>query len=129
MSEKRRLLYVDDEADIRDVVEIALEDEADFELRLCASGAAALQLAQEFRPDLLLLDVMMPGLDGPSTLARLRELPGMKGTPAAFVTAKVQPGEIEQLIALGAVGVIAKPFDPMTLAAQVRDLLKRAGPG
>lgn len=128
MSEKLRLLYVDDEADIRDVVEIALEDEADFELRLCASGAAALEMAQNYRPDLLLLDVMMPGMDGPTTLARLRELPGMDKTPAAFVTAKVQPREIEQLKAFGAVGVIAKPFDPLELAAQLRDLLGRPLP-
>jgi CheY-like chemotaxis protein len=122
VSEKLRLLYVDDEADIRDVVSIALEDEEDFELRLCASGAAALEMAREYRPDLLLLDVMMPGMDGPATLKRLRELPGMENTLAAFVTAKVQPREVEQFRTLGAIGVIAKPFDPMVLAEKVRAL-------
>ncbi len=120
MPEKLRLLYVDDERDIRDLVEIALEDEADFELRLCASGAAALELAPQYRPDLVLLDVMMPGLDGPATLKQLRELPGGENTPAVFVTAKVQPQELERFKALSALGVIAKPFDPMTLADQVR---------
>ncbi|MDH3210125.1 MAG: response regulator [Burkholderiaceae bacterium] len=122
MSKKLRLLYVDDEADIRNVVEIALEDEDDFELRLCASGAAALEVAPNYRPDLLLLDVMMPGMDGPATLKLLRELPGVETTPAAFVTAKVQPREVEQFKALGALGVIAKPFDPMALAKTIRQL-------
>lgn len=122
MREKLRLLYVDDESDIRDIVEMALEDEMDLELRLCASGAEALALLPQYRADLLLLDVMMPGLDGPTTLKRLRELPGGETAPAIFVTAKVQPREVEQFKALGAIGVIAKPFDPMTLADQVRTL-------
>lgn len=120
MSEKLRLLYVDDESDIRDLVEIALEDEADFELRFCACGAAALELTPQYRPHLVLLDVMMPAMDGPATLKQLRELPGAENTPAVFVTAKVQPQELERFKALGAIGVIAKPFDPMTLADQVR---------
>lgn len=124
MSEKLRLLYVDDEADIREVVEIALEDEPDLELRLCASCAAAVELAKTWRPDLLLLDVMMPGLDGPATFAQLRALPGMASVAAVFVTAKVQPSEIDQLKALGAIGVIAKPFDPMCLAEHIRALWK-----
>jgi two-component system OmpR family response regulator len=125
MSEKLRLLYVDDETDIRDIVEIALEDEEDFELRICGSGVAALEMAREYRPDLLLVDVMMPGMDGPATFKRLRELPGLENTPAAFVTAKVQPTEVEQFKAQGAIGVIAKPFDPMTLADNIRGLWKR----
>ncbi len=118
MTDKLRLLYVDDEDDIRDLVEMALED--DFELRLCASGAAAVALMPQYRPDLLLLDVMMPWMDGPATLKQLRELPGGQDIPAIFVTAKVQPQELERFKALGAIGVIAKPFDPMTLADQVR---------
>jgi len=126
MREKLRLLYVDDESDIRDIVEIALEDEMDLELRLCPSGAAALALLPQYRPDLLLLDVMMPGMDGPTTLKRLREMPGCEATPAIFVTAKVQPREVEQFKALGAIGVIAKPFDPMILADQVRAFWKQA---
>lgn len=129
MTEKLRLLYVDDESDIRDIVEIALEDEMDLELRLCPSGAAALELTQKYRPDLLLLDVMMPGMDGPTTLKRLRELPGCETTPAVFVTAKVQPHEVEQFKALGAIGVIAKPFDPMLLANQVRTLWEQSRGG
>ena len=124
MTETVRLLYVDDEADIRDVVEMSLEDEPDFELRLCGSCAAAVDQAKTWRPDLLLLDVMMPGLDGPATLEQLRALPGMQSVAAVFVTAKVQAKEIEQLTALGAIGVIPKPFDPMTLADHIRTLWK-----
>lgn len=116
------IVYVDDEADIREIVAFALEDEADFALRICASGAEALAAVQADPPDLLLLDVMMPELDGPGTLQRLRSLPGLAQVQAAFVTAKVHPQEVNELKALGAIGVIAKPFDPMSLPQQVRDL-------
>lgn len=116
------ILYVDDETDIREIVAFALEDEADMSLRLCASGAEALAAVQLQRPDLVLLDVMMPGMDGPSTLRQLRALPSMAQLPAAFATAKVQPREVDEFKAMGALGVIAKPFDPMTLPAQVRKL-------
>lgn len=122
MPDTLRLMYVDDEADIRTIVEFALEDEEDFEITLCASGGEALARVAEFRPDLILLDVMMPCMDGPSTLQSLRLLPGFETTPVAFITAKVQPQEVTALKAMGAVGVIAKPFDPMTLAEQVRSL-------
>ncbi len=121
-----RVLYVDDEADIRSIVEFALEDEADLELALCGSGLEALERVTDFRPDLILLDVMMPGMDGPTTLRRLRAIPGQKRTPVAFVTAKVQPQEVEHFHALGAVEVIAKPFDPMALADQVRAIWERS---
>ncbi len=127
MPDTLRLMYVDDEADIRTIVEFALED--DFEIALCASGSEALARVAEFRPDLILLDVMMPGMDGPSTLQALRLLPGFEQTPVAFITAKVQPQEVTALKAAGAVGVIAKPFDPMTLSEQVRSLWAQHGHG
>ena len=119
-----RILYVEDEEDIRLVAEFALEDEG-FEILFCASGDQALSQAVLFGPDLILLDVMMPGMDGPETLKGLRELPGLESTPVAFLTAKVQPNEIEEFMALGALEVIAKPFDPMTLPDQIRNLLVR----
>lgn len=118
MTEPLRILYVDDEDDIREVVEFALEDEPDFHLSLCRSGADALARMQLERPDLILLDVMMPGMDGPAVLGKLREA-GID-VPVAFMTAKVQSSDIAHLMALGAVGVIAKPFDPMLLAGQIR---------
>jgi len=123
MSEVLQVLYVEDDADIRAVAEFALEDEG-FELILCESGQQALDKAVGAKPGLLLLDVMMPGLDGPTTLQRLRELPHLADTPAIFMTAKVQPVELVQYQAMGAVGVISKPFDPMTLAGQIRTLLE-----
>jgi len=116
-----KLLYVDDEEDIREVAEFALEDEG-FELALCASGKEALEKLPEFQPDLILLDVMMPGLDGPSTLKALRQLEGFTHTPVIFFTAKIQAKEVEQFKALGAVDVIAKPFDSMQLADQIRTI-------
>lgn len=123
-ADKPRILYVEDEPDIREVAEFALDDEG-FELLFCASGREALDQVLEFSPDLILLDVMMPDMDGPSTLKHLRELPGLASTAVAFLTAKVQPNEIEGFMALGALAVIAKPFDPMALPEQIRELLAR----
>ncbi|MGB5396502.1 MAG: response regulator [Gammaproteobacteria bacterium] len=119
-----KVLYVEDEADIRDIAEFALEDE-DFDIVFCESGEQALKQAVDFQPELILLDVMMPGMDGPTTLRNLRALPGMASTPVIFLTAKVQPNEIQDFIALGAVDVISKPFDPMTLASQIKDILRQ----
>ncbi len=123
-SDKPRIMYVEDEADIREVAEFALEDEG-FDLLICASGESALQQVSAFSPDLILLDVMMPLMDGPSTLKLLRELPGHSTTAVVFLTAKVQPNEVEAYMALGALAVIAKPFDPMALPEQIRELLSR----
>jgi two-component system, OmpR family, response regulator len=120
MSKGLRVLYVDDEADIRMIVEFALEDEEGLEIRLCASGAEALAMVADYRPDIVLLDVMMPNMDGPTTLQHMKTLPELAHTRFAFMTAKVQPQEVSHLKMLGAVTVIAKPFDPMTLAEKVR---------
>jgi CheY-like chemotaxis protein len=115
----QRILYVEDEPDIQAVARIALETVGGFTVQICSSGEEALQAAVEFAPDLLLLDVMMPGMDGPTTLQELRNLPDLKNTPAVFMTAKVQPQEIEQFKSYGALDVIAKPFDPMALSSQI----------
>ncbi len=124
MADEKRILYVEDEADIREVAEFALEGEG-FELLLCASGEEALQKVLNFSPDMILLDVMMPGMDGPTTLKRLRELPAMEKVPIVFLTAKIQPNEISQFLGLGAVDVISKPFDAMKLADLIREILGR----
>ena len=115
----QRILYVEDEPDIQAIARVALETVGGFTLKVCSSGEEALQAAVEFTPDLLLLDVMMPGMDGPTTLRELRSIPELSETPAVFMTAKVQPQEIEQFKSCGALDVIAKPFDPMALCAQI----------
>lgn len=118
-----RILYVDDEADIREIAGMALELDPDFRVRTCASGRDGITAAHEWSPDIILLDVMMPELDGPSVLAMLREDPATSAIPVVFITARTQAHEVAHLRALGARGVIAKPFDPMALAGQVRELL------
>lgn len=120
MAELQRVLYVEDEPDIRAVADLALSVVGGLEVRLCESGTQALSAARDFMPDFILLDVMMPGMDGPETLKALRAAPELASIPIAFMTAKVQPAEIEAYKALGAADVIAKPFDPMTLAGTVR---------
>jgi CheY-like chemotaxis protein len=120
-----RILYVEDDADVRKVATFALKMVGKFTVEACASGEEALEKAVAFAPQLLLLDVMMPGMDGPTTLARLRELPEIADVPAVFMTAKVQPQEVSRYRELGSLDVISKPFDPMTLAASVRGIWER----
>lgn len=122
MSGLQRVLYVEDEPDIQAVARLALEMVGGLTVKICSSGDEALREAPSFAPELILLDVMMPGMDGPGTLQALRLIPAMAGVPVVFMTAKVQPQEIAHYTGLGALGVIAKPFDPMTLAEQVRAL-------
>lgn len=122
MAELTRILYLEDEPDIQAVAKIALENVGGFELNICSRGHEALENAEAFNPDLLLFDVMLPDMDGPSTLEKIRQTTSLKTTPAIFMTAKVQPQEIAQYKSQGAIEVISKPFDPMTLAQQIRDI-------
>ncbi|MGO4998715.1 response regulator [Oceanisphaera sp. W20_SRM_FM3] len=115
-----RILYVEDDADIREIAQLALEMVGGFEVLLCTSGEQALLQAPAFTPQLILLDVMMPSMDGPSTLIALRQHPELAQIPIAFMTAKIQPQEIAAYKALGALDVIAKPFDPIKLPEQVK---------
>ena len=120
-----RILYVDDEADIREVASMSLELDPEFQVRVCSSGEEALGVAAEWQPALILLDVMMPRMDGPATFARLREQPETANTPVVFITARTQAKEVEGFMALGARGVIGKPFDPLSLSARVREHLSK----
>ena len=122
-----KILYVDDEDDIREIAQMSLELEPEFEVHLCSSGAQALDKAASWQPDLILLDVMMPEMDGPETLRRLAADEQTAAIPVAFITARTQTHQVERYLAMGAVGVIAKPFDPMKLAADVMDLLRPNG--
>jgi two-component system, OmpR family, response regulator len=122
MATLESILYVEDDVDIQQVVQFALESIGGFRVSIASSGRDALEVASAAPPDLILLDVMMPDMDGPTTLAHLRTVPGLVNVPVVFITAKVQSSEIEHFKSLGAVDVIAKPFDPMTLAARVQSI-------
>ncbi|CAN7394109.1 response regulator [Polaromonas sp. LjRoot131] len=115
-----RILYVEDEPDIRMVAQMALQAVGGFTVIACASGQEALDAAPGAAADLLLLDVMMPGMDGPTTLKGLRQLPATADTPVIFMTAKVQAAEVAVYKGLGALEVIPKPFDPMELSTQIQ---------
>jgi two-component system, OmpR family, response regulator len=115
-----RILYVEDEPDIRMVAQMALQAVGGFTVIACASGQEALDAAPGAGADLLLLDVMMPGMDGPTTLKGLRGLPATATTPVIFMTAKVQAAEVAVYKGLGALEVIPKPFDPMELSTQIQ---------
>jgi CheY-like chemotaxis protein len=118
-----RILHIDDDADIREIVQFSLALDPGLTPRSCASGGDALAIAAEWAPDLILCDVMMPGMDGPTTLARLRENPKTAKTPIVFMTARAGLDELGHLMSLGATAVFTKPFDPMKLADMARGQL------
>ena len=120
-----RVLHIDDEPDLREIVAISLSLDSDFVLRSCASGKEGLAAASEYRPDLVLLDVVMPLMNGLVTLGHLQANPRTADIPVVLMTAG--ESELEQWTALGAAGVICKPFDPMTLAALARSHIRPAG--
>jgi CheY-like chemotaxis protein len=122
----RTILYVEDDMDVQAIARMSLEMVGGYEVTICSSGMEALAYLTENTPDIILLDVMMPDLDGPATLLAIRSDPRLAQIPVAFVTAKVQPGEVQQYLSLGALEVIAKPFDPMELPARVREIWERA---
>lgn len=123
--ELRRILLVEDEPDIQQVARLALEAVGGFTVEICSSGSEAIEKAPLFAPDLMLLDVMMPGMDGPSTLNALRENPEISNTPAIFMTAKVQQHEVRRYKEMGVLDVIPKPFDPMTLSSTINNIWRQ----
>ena len=119
----RKILLVDDEDDIREVAQLSLEMTAGWDVVTSASGAEALRRVAEDRPDAILLDVMMPGMDGPATARELRSRPETAEIPIILLTAKVQAADRRRFDDLGVAGILAKPFDPMSLADEVRGVL------
>ena len=116
------ILYVEDDLHVRTTATLVLEVIGKFTVRACSSGHDALAAAADFHPDLILLDVMMPELDGLETLALLRTMPHLADTPALFVTSLSTPEDLDRYIAAGAIGMIAKPLVPLRLVSQVHEL-------
>jgi CheY-like chemotaxis protein len=123
----RKILLVDDEDDIREVAQMSLEMTAGWEVVTASSGADGLRMAAAERPDAILLDVMMPGMDGPATARALRAAPETADIPVILLTAKVQAADRRRFDDLGVAGILAKPFDPMSLADEVREVLGWGG--
>ncbi|MGA7341359.1 MAG: response regulator [Terracidiphilus sp.] len=119
----RKILIIDDEDDIREVAQLSLESVAGWEVIAASSGAQGLARAAEFMPDAILLDVMMPGMDGPTTFRELRKNPATSRIPVLLLTAKVQNSDQRRFADLGVEAVLFKPFDPLTLSAQISGVL------
>lgn len=117
----QRVLYIEDDEDIQAIVQVALADAGGLTLHICSGGQEALAALPVFQPDLVLLDVMMPDMDGPATLRALRELPGCAGLPAVFMTARA----VAEYQGPDVLGVIAKPFHAARLAQQLRDMWRQ----
>ncbi len=120
MAELNKILHVEDEGDIREIANMALELIGGFQVAQAELGSVALDIVEDFAPDLLLCDVQMPGMTGPETIAAIRAIPGYETIPAIFMTAKVGESDKGDLIGPHELGLIAKPFDPTTLATQIR---------
>tara|TARA_R110002074_G_scaffold384000_1_gene564464 strand:- start:316 stop:708 length:393 start_codon:yes stop_codon:yes gene_type:complete len=119
MSELKKILHVDDDQDIRTIAQMSLEMVGGFELKQCASGKEALVVAPKFRPDLLLLDVMMPEMTGEQLWNKLMQMPELANTPTIFMTAKVERSFLTHLLHDGALAIVEKPFDPMELSQEI----------
>lgn len=120
-----RIMHVEDDESIRAVAGIALVDVAGFELLSCDGGQSALAQAEAFAPQLILLDVMMPQMDGLQTLLALRQIPSLTKVPVVFMTAKIQQAEKQRYLDAGAIGIIEKPFEPMQLGDMLRRLYQK----
>lgn len=127
MANDIRVLYVEDEPDIQALAELALVNLGGMTVKSCHNGREAVEVINDFAPDLIILDAMMPVMDGPTTLQEIRKLDMFRETPVIFMTARTKSHEIQQFLDLGAVDIIAKPFDPMSLANRVREIYQRAG--
>lgn len=120
-----KLLHVEDDPDIREIALMSLDMSGEFEVIQCESGESALRQVEGYQPDIILLDMMMPGMTGRQTLEKMREMDHLKDVPAIFMTARAQQSEQDELREIGASEVISKPFDPMTLADQIKTIIGR----
>ncbi len=125
MEALQRILIVEDDPDIRSILQMSLEAMGGYTVSAACNGVEAIERLATFTPDLILLDVMMPEMDGPTTLGALRYIPAFTSTPVIFLTAKAQRHEVDHYKTLGIAEVIQKPFDPVLLSEQVRDIWSR----
>lgn len=124
-SKQLRVLYVEDEEDIRAIAQISLELVGGFSVELCESGPAAIERAPGYQPDIIIVDMMMPGMDGIETMHGLKQLPQLSDVPMVFMTAKIQSAEIQYYLDAGATAVIPKPFDPMKLPEEIQAIWRQ----
>lgn len=122
---KLRILYAEDEVDVQTIVEISVWSMSDYEIKTCGNGKLLLECVEDYNPDLILLDVMMPEMDGPTTFKNLQLNEKTKNIPVIFITAKVQNHEIKLFNETGVIGVISKPFDPVSLCANINELWEK----
>ncbi len=118
----KKILILEDEPDLQTILKIALEDVAGFEIKICSCAEEALSIALVFLPDLFTLDVMLPSMDGPTFYQLIKKNLILKDTPVIFMTAKNHPSEIDRLKKTGCLGIIKKPFDPMTLGSEIKQI-------
>lgn len=118
----KHIMLVEDDADIQEIIRMSLSAIGNYTMDVCSSGQEALDKLQSVRPQLFLLDVAMPQMDGLTLLAKIREKPALSAIPVIFLTAKIQPQDMQTYQKLGVLGVIPKPFDPMSLAERIREL-------
>jgi CheY-like chemotaxis protein len=119
----RRVLIIDDDDDIREVAALSLESVAGWTIASASNGPAGIVLAREFQPDAILMDVMMPGMDGPTTFRNMQQVPEIAAIPVLLLTAKVHGVDQRRFAGLGVAAVLFKPFDPLTLGQQIADTL------
>lgn len=122
MKELKKILYAEDEADVQTVVKLTVQTMSDYEIEICDNGKKLLEFVQEYNPDLIMLDVMMPEMDGPTTFKNLQSNEATKNIPVIFITAKAQVHEVEMFKETGALGVITKPFDPVKLCDEIKEI-------
>lgn len=122
MKEIKKILYAEDEHDVQTIVEISVWSTSDYEIKICDNGKLLLDCVEEYNPDLILLDAMMPEMDGVTTLKNLRLNEKTKDIPVIFITAKAQTHEIKSFNESGVIGVITKPFDPMSLCSTIKEI-------
>lgn len=122
MANLKKILYAEDEPDVQTVVELTIQTMSDYQVKICNNGKKLLECVNEYNPDLIILDIMMPEMDGPTTFRHLKLNESTKDIPVIFMTAKAQVHEVEIFKETGAIGVITKPFDPMNLCDEIQTI-------